>query len=156
MIAFQVCFGIQGFLWWANWVLMMSSSFGFLLFMFLCLPLTILISRVLAGLAFSDWSLSFLWACESVGVKTSGRGVKMCLYVWVCPNSRGWAFDRWDWNVKNYSTGSVLGCRCKLEMPCLSKDRKLLLCRWSLPMKILIQPLHADHVVEKIGYIHAG
>jgi hypothetical protein len=59
--------------------------------MSMCLPLTILFSLLLTGLAVSDWSLSLLWACDPV-----------ILWSWLFHNSWGscWIYYPvilWSW-----------------------------------------------------------
>ena len=72
----------------------MPSSLGFLLLMFLPLPLAIWLSLVLAGLSVSDCVLSLLQACVTPGrLVLSGKNL----------------------GNKGYGTGSALGCRWKPE-----------------------------------------
>ena len=76
---------------------MMPSSLGFLLLMFLPLPLAIWLSLVLAGLSVSDCVLSLLQACVTPGrLVLSGKNL----------------------GNEGYGTGSALGCRWKPEGSC--------------------------------------
>ena len=71
----------------------MPSSLGFLLLMFLPLPLAIWLSLVLAGLAVSDCGLSFLQAClsELLGDQFSLGGI----WVWTAVvQGQLWGADR--------------------------------------------------------------
>ena len=75
----------------------MPSSLGFLLLMFLPLPLAIWLSLVLAGLSVSDCVLSLLQACVTPGrLVLSGKNL----------------------GNKGYGTGSALGNRYKPEGSC--------------------------------------
>jgi hypothetical protein len=76
----------------------MPSSLGFVLLIFLPLPLAIWLSLMLAGLSVSDCVLSLLQVCVTPGrLVLSGKNL----------------------GNEGYGTGSALGCRWKPEGSCL-------------------------------------